>query len=111
MTTGSVAMSVVGSKIQTQLKSNEELRQQEQAMQTLWTVLSVTAASVAMVTAVVAMWWEASLITYLAMAFPLVTSPLVIRRTRKLNKLPSTFHGDMLLLLLLRNSIEVALMF
>jgi Flp pilus assembly protein TadB len=96
MTTGSVAMSVVGSKIQTQLKSKEELRQQEKAMQTLWTVLSVTAASVAMVTAVVAMWWEASLITYLAMAFPLVTSPLVIRRTRKLNKLPSTFHDDML---------------
>jgi predicted PurR-regulated permease PerM len=86
----SAAMSVASSKIQTQLKSKEDVRQQEESNQKLWTILSIVVASAAMVTALVAMWWEASLITYLAMAFPFVTSPLVIRRTRKLNKLPST---------------------
>ena len=86
---GSVAISVAESKLQTQRSENEQ-RQHEKLEQQRWTILSILVASAAMVTAVVAMWWEASLITYLAFSFPLITSPFVIQRARMLTKLPST---------------------
>lgn len=37
---------------------------------------------------ILAMWLEASLVAYLAFAFPVVTGPYVVHQRRKLNKLP-----------------------
>jgi hypothetical protein len=42
------------------------------------------------VTAVVAMYVEASVIAYVAFAFPLVTAPLTIQQQYKLSKMSST---------------------
>jgi hypothetical protein len=35
------------------------------------------------------MWWEASIVAYLAFVFPLLTGPYVVHQRRKLNKIPT----------------------
>jgi hypothetical protein len=58
---------------------------------TLTWVVSIAAASgVAM--ALTAMWVEASMIAFIAFAFPLVTAPYVVLQRRKIQWLPSTCY-------------------
>jgi len=117
---GSVAMSAADSKlIEAGLKKQSEAaRRKEEERTRLFTIVSTSVASMAskcmielvvlkctcpfcsprahcpsklaVVTAVVAMYVEASIIAYIAFTFPLVTAPLAITQQRKLKKMTST---------------------
>jgi hypothetical protein len=55
-----------------------------------WVVSIAAASGVAL--ALTAMWVEASMIAYIAFAFPLVTAPFIVLQRRKIQWLPSTCY-------------------
>lgn len=67
---------------------NEAAVQREKDHQKRVTVVVALVAMGAFFIGLVAMWWEASVVAYLAFAFPVVMGPYVVRQRRQLNKLP-----------------------
>ena len=67
---------------------NEAALQREKKHQKRVTVVVAVIALCSFFTAIIAMWWQASIVAYLAFGFPVVTGPYVVRQRRKLNKLP-----------------------
>lgn len=61
------------------------------------TMITAIVASVALITALIAMWWCASQVAYAAFIFPLVTAPAVVVQRIRIQWLPSKssflWHG------------------
>lgn len=92
---GMLASPIASHMIQQQIQNmamqkidNEAALQREKKHQKRVTVVVAIIALCSFFTAIIAMWWEASIVAYLAFGFPLVTGPYVVRQRRKLNKLP-----------------------
>lgn len=66
----------------------EAAMMREKKWQKKVTIVVAAVAMSAFFVALFAMWLEASVIVYLAFAFPLLTGPYVVHQRRKLNKLP-----------------------
>jgi len=66
----------------------EAAMRSEKKWQKKVTIVVAAVAMSAFFVGLIAMWVEASVVAYLAFAFPLLTGPYVVHQRRKLNKLP-----------------------
>jgi hypothetical protein len=86
------ASSVVTTKLTQAVGSfqtSEREKRRHQREQRQWTFVVAGTAVASVLSAMIAMYMEASSICYVAFLFPLVTAPVVIYQRRRLNKLPT----------------------
>jgi len=87
---GKVATAAAMNSLPTMTPQDAEMmRQQEERAHRNGTILVASLAGTSLLAAIAAMYIEASMICYIAFAFPLIMAPYSVHQRRKLNKLPT----------------------